>query len=42
MDVPAPAVAAAIFRATGLFMPELPILPERLSAAHAERAGGNR
>ena len=36
MDVPAPAVAAAIFRATGLFMPELPILPERLSAAYAE------
>jgi CO/xanthine dehydrogenase Mo-binding subunit len=41
MDVPAPAVAAAIFRATGLFMPELPILPERLSAAY-ERAGGIR
>ena len=47
MDVPAPAVAAAIFRATGLFMPELPILPERLSAAYAERRatqtdGGSR
>jgi CO/xanthine dehydrogenase Mo-binding subunit len=41
MDVPAPAVAAAIFRATGLFMPQLPILPERLSAAY-ERAGGGR
>jgi CO/xanthine dehydrogenase Mo-binding subunit len=43
MDVPAPAVAAAIFRATGLFMPELPILPERLAAAyHAKHAGGSR
>jgi CO/xanthine dehydrogenase Mo-binding subunit len=37
MDVPAPAVAAAIFRATGLFMPELPILPERLAAAYQAR-----
>ena len=27
MDVPAPAVAAAIHDATGLFMTELPILP---------------
>ena len=33
MDVPAPAVAAAIHDATGLFMTELPILPERLCKA---------
>jgi CO/xanthine dehydrogenase Mo-binding subunit len=35
MDVPGPAVAAAIFHATGLFIPELPILPEKIAAAHA-------
>jgi CO/xanthine dehydrogenase Mo-binding subunit len=34
MDVPAPAVAAAIFHATGLWMPDLPILPEKILAAH--------
>ena len=28
MDVPAPAVAAAVYDATGLFLTELPILPE--------------
>lgn len=33
MDVPAPAIAAAIYDATGLFMTELPILPERLCQA---------
>ena len=33
MDVPAPAVAAAIYDATGLFMTELPILPERICQA---------
>jgi CO/xanthine dehydrogenase Mo-binding subunit len=33
MDVPAPAIAAAVFDATGLFMTELPILPERLCQA---------
>ncbi len=33
MDVPAPAVAAAIFHATGLLFPDLPILPEAISAA---------
>ncbi len=33
MDIPAPAVAAAIYDATGLFMAELPILPERLCQA---------
>ncbi len=37
MDVPGPAVAAAIFRATGLFLPELPILPEKLLAARLAR-----
>jgi CO/xanthine dehydrogenase Mo-binding subunit len=43
MDVPGPAVAAAILNATGLFMPSLPILPEHLAAAHADaqvREGG--
>jgi CO/xanthine dehydrogenase Mo-binding subunit len=40
MDVPGPAVAAAIFRATGLFVPELPILPEKLLAAHVARLAG--
>ena len=38
MDVPAPAVAAAIHDATGLFMTELPILPERLCKAFHDRA----
>jgi CO/xanthine dehydrogenase Mo-binding subunit len=38
MDVPGPAVAAAIFNATGLFIPSLPILPERIAAAHLARA----
>jgi CO/xanthine dehydrogenase Mo-binding subunit len=33
MDVPAPAVAAAVWRATGAFIPELPLLPERLARA---------
>ncbi len=37
MDVPGPAIAAAIFRATGLFVPELPILPEELLAAWLAR-----
>jgi CO/xanthine dehydrogenase Mo-binding subunit len=30
-DVPAPAVAAAVFHATGLFIPQLPLLPERIA-----------
>jgi CO/xanthine dehydrogenase Mo-binding subunit len=38
MDVPGPAVAAAVFHATGLFMPSLPILPERIAAAQARAA----
>ena len=33
MDIPAPAVAAAIHDATGLFLTELPILPERILEA---------
>jgi CO/xanthine dehydrogenase Mo-binding subunit len=40
MDVPAPAVAAAIHQATGLFLTELPILPERISKAMHDRAHG--
>jgi CO/xanthine dehydrogenase Mo-binding subunit len=38
MDVPAPAVAAAIHQATGLFLTELPLLPERISKADHDRA----
>ncbi len=38
MDVPAPAVAAAIHHATGIFETELPLLPERLSRAIHDRA----
>ena len=38
MDVPGPAVAAAIHQATGLWMTSLPILPERLYEAHAAAA----
>jgi CO/xanthine dehydrogenase Mo-binding subunit len=33
MDGPAPAIAAAIFNATGAFVTEIPITPERLLAA---------
>lgn len=33
MDVPAPAVGAAIFNATGLLIPELPFSPERIMRA---------
>jgi CO/xanthine dehydrogenase Mo-binding subunit len=39
MDVPAPALAAAVHQATGLWMTELPILPERILAAIARRDG---
>jgi CO/xanthine dehydrogenase Mo-binding subunit len=38
MDVPAPAVAAAIHHATGIFPTELPLLPERISKAMHDRA----
>ena len=37
MDVPAPAVAAAVHDATGLFLTELPILPEKLCQALHDR-----
>ncbi|HET7292455.1 MAG TPA: xanthine dehydrogenase family protein molybdopterin-binding subunit [Vicinamibacteria bacterium] len=33
MDVPGPAVAAAVHHALGVFIPELPITPERIAAA---------
>jgi CO/xanthine dehydrogenase Mo-binding subunit len=33
MDVPAPAIAAAVFNATGCFIPSLPLLPERIHRA---------
>lgn len=40
MDVPGPAIAAAIFHATGWLIPELPILPEKILRAklHAKTA----
>jgi CO/xanthine dehydrogenase Mo-binding subunit len=38
MDVPAPAIAAAVHQATGLFLTELPLLPERISKAMHDRA----
>ncbi len=40
MDGAAPAIAAAIFNATGVFNPEIPITPERLQAAMEKKAGG--
>jgi CO/xanthine dehydrogenase Mo-binding subunit len=33
MDGAAPAIAAAVHDATGVFVPEIPITPERLLAA---------
>ena len=41
MDGPAPAVLAAVLHATGAFVPELPITPERLMRA-LDLAGGPR
>jgi CO/xanthine dehydrogenase Mo-binding subunit len=38
MDVPAPAVASAIFHATGALIPKLPILPETIGAADLARS----
>jgi CO/xanthine dehydrogenase Mo-binding subunit len=38
MDGAAPAIAAAIFNATGALVPEIPITPERLLAALERRA----
>jgi len=37
-DVPAPAVAAAVFHATGLFISQLPLLPERIARAKRDQA----
>ncbi len=37
MDIPPPAVAAAIYQATGLFIPELPIVPEKIARARRDR-----
>ena len=37
MDAPPPAVAAAVHNATGLWITQLPILPERLAAADRRR-----
>jgi CO/xanthine dehydrogenase Mo-binding subunit len=37
MDGPPPAVAAAVHNATGLWLTELPILPERIARAERER-----
>jgi CO/xanthine dehydrogenase Mo-binding subunit len=42
MDVPAPAVAAAIHQATGMLLTELPLLPERIARAFHDRAHGKR
>jgi CO/xanthine dehydrogenase Mo-binding subunit len=42
MDIPAPAVAAAVHHATGLWLTELPILPERILAAAGRRDGARR
>jgi len=36
MDVPAPAVIAAVHHATGVWSDEIPITPERLLRALAE------
>ena len=38
MDAPAPAVVAAIAQATGVFVDEIPVTPERLLRALAARA----
>ncbi len=37
LDAPAPAVAAAVSNATGLFIPELPLLPERICRARHDQ-----
>jgi CO/xanthine dehydrogenase Mo-binding subunit len=38
MDVPAPAIAAAIHHATGVLIPDLPILPESILRATRDAA----
>lgn len=40
LDVPGPAVAAAVRHATGLLIGELPILPEKILRAHHDQAHG--
>ncbi|MFH1725716.1 MAG: xanthine dehydrogenase family protein molybdopterin-binding subunit [Elusimicrobiota bacterium] len=37
MDVPAPAAAAAVHHATGLWLPDLPILPEKIAKAFHDK-----
>ncbi|PCI37427.1 MAG: hypothetical protein COB53_06605 [Elusimicrobia bacterium] len=37
MDIPAPAVCAAIKQATGLFFPEIPVTPEMIAAGIARK-----
>ncbi len=40
LDVPAPAVADAVHNATGLWITSLPVLPEKIAAAHYARRRG--
>jgi CO/xanthine dehydrogenase Mo-binding subunit len=42
IDGPAPAIAAAVFNATGAFVNEIPITPERLMAAIVKTSSGGR
>lgn len=42
MDPPGPAAAAAIHNATGLWIGELPILPEKICRAYHDKAHGQR
>lgn len=37
MDIPGPAVADAVHQATGLWITSLPVLPEKIAAAHRTR-----
>ncbi len=40
MDIPGPAVADAVHDATGLWITSLPVLPEKIAAAHGARRRG--
>lgn len=40
MDIPGPAVADAVHEATGLWITSLPVLPEKIAAAHRARRRG--
>jgi CO/xanthine dehydrogenase Mo-binding subunit len=42
MDLPGPAFAAAVSHATGLWLAELPILPEKIAKAFHDQAHGQR